>query len=70
MIRVVQFDQYISGRPQTVAFYNTVSGQFMNFGGEESWGSWDDLTTYADSEFLDRVKSMCPLWFFEKEGPL
>jgi len=69
MIRAVEVQYFLEDtkdKPSHMAFLSTVTDQFIMIDGTHVWDSWSDLTTYADTEFLDRVRGLCPEWFLNK----
>jgi hypothetical protein len=75
MIRFVDLGKQIAvdeddpDYPRQFAFYNTISDQFIDLGGNgHVWDSWIDILKYAhaDRELLDRLWDLSPEW--TKEG--
>ena len=57
--------------PREFAWFNTVTDTFLNFGGSETWYSWDDFEGDWTSESaftLERLRSLCQPWVFEVKG--
>ncbi|MCH8272139.1 MAG: hypothetical protein IIB41_02685 [Candidatus Marinimicrobia bacterium] len=63
----VNYFQLENDKPDHIAFLCTVTDQFIKFDGTHVWDSWAEFETYADKEFLDRVRGLCPQWFFKKQ---
>ena len=72
MIRAVDFQYFSSGRSDHMAFLDTVNDRFVEIDGEQVWGTKDELiecvnlaAVAQDKGFIDRLLSLCPLWFLE-----
>ena len=72
MIRAVQFQYFMNGRDDHMAFLSTVTDNFLTFNGSQCWDSWEDLdsdmhvdTLPLDQELSERLKGLCPVWFID-----
>ena len=70
MIRCVEFEYFSSGRPDHVAFFDTVTDRFVEFAGEQAWSSKKDFEACVvmhtiDPDFVKRLLALAPIWFLD-----
>ena len=58
------------------AFFDTVHARFMDINGDQTWETWTDFQSSLNlpqfsykTEFIERLKSLCPGWVFEEKTP-
>lgn len=68
MIRFIDLGEQICEGVREFAFYNTINDQFINCDGIETFDSWEVFQTLYKGDELERFKSLCQLWVFEKKG--
>ena len=64
MIRFIDIRNLGTG--SRFSFFDTVTMNYIEIGGEQSWNNWDEFLEISSlSDDLERFKRLCPDWVFD-----